>query len=101
MKNEFIGKAGEISSEALEELQRRNAARIELEVKAVKQLGEMIGYGNMITLATSLWRKKLIEGKLPPNGAFIGVLDDMIKPEYAEGVQSQVEGYDRLIEKYT
>lgn len=42
------------------------------EIRAVKQLGEAIGYGNMVTLATALWRKNLRDGGCPESGAVIG-----------------------------
>lgn len=36
----------------------------------VKQLGEAIGYGELMTLASIIWASKLIDEGLPDNGAF-------------------------------
>ncbi len=51
------------------------------EAEAVKALGDEIGYGQMIALASALWRKKLRETGTPESGAFIPTLDYDVKPE--------------------
>ena len=49
--------------------------KIQHDILRVKELGELIGYGNMMSLASALWRKKLIESGTPPSGAFIAALE--------------------------
>lgn len=44
--------------------------RFKSEVAAVKRLGDAIGYGNMMTVASALWRKSLEEKGYPISGAF-------------------------------
>lgn len=41
------------------------------EMMAVKDLGERIGYGNLMCWASALWRKHLARGGNPVNGAFV------------------------------
>jgi hypothetical protein len=36
----------------------------------VRELGEKIGYGKLMTVASILWASKLIDAGLPDNGAF-------------------------------
>lgn len=44
----------------------------EKEAREVKELGDEIGYGHLMSLASALWRKKLIaEYASAPDGAFI------------------------------
>ena len=38
--------------------------------KEVKELGEAIGYGELMTLASIIWASKLIDEGLPEDGAF-------------------------------
>ena len=40
----------------------------------VKQLGDKIGYGNMMALATELWKEHMIEKGYPTSGVFIPAL---------------------------
>jgi len=51
----------------------------DLEVDAVKSLGEKIGYGNMMEIASALWRENLRQRGYPIIGAFIPVLECDIK----------------------
>lgn len=68
------------------------------EIEAVKQLGEAIGYGNMMSLATALWRKKLRDRGYPEDGAFIGTVYPLLNEEGKEIADKEVPVYDRLIE---
>lgn len=49
------------------------------EIKAVKLLGEQIGYGNMMDIASNLWAKKLIDEGVPDSGAFYPVSEFEVK----------------------
>jgi hypothetical protein len=46
----------------------------EAEIGAVKQLGEMIGYGNMMDIASALWAIKLNGSGCHRDGAFVPAL---------------------------
>ena len=65
---------------------------------SIKQLGDRIGYGNLIGWASALWRASLQKKGLPANGAFIGVCECSIKQSRLEDIQRQEAVYDRLVE---
>jgi len=44
------------------------------EITAVKQLGEKIGYGNLMDITSALWAIQLQKNKTPKSGAFVPVL---------------------------
>lgn len=56
-------------------------SRIE-EIKAVQELGEQIGYGHMMSLASALWRKDLKDNGYPEIGAFVPTISSFIKKGY-------------------
>ena len=47
-----------------------NEERFKQEVEEVKHLGDKIGYGNMMTIASALWAKMLIDEGGTDDGAF-------------------------------
>lgn len=49
------------------------------EILAVKQLGEQIGYGNMMDIASILWAAVLISEGQPDSGAFYPTIDINMK----------------------
>lgn len=52
----------------------------QLEIEAVKNLGEQIGYGNMMSIASALWAVNLTEKHdLPANGAFVPTVSILMK----------------------
>lgn len=51
----------------------------EQEIKSVKALGDAIGYGNLMWIASSLWRKSLKDQGYPVNGAFVPTINNFIK----------------------
>jgi hypothetical protein len=60
------------------------------EVLAVKQLGEMIGYGNMMSIASALWFLDLDKKNYPTSGAFIPTISqDMKKKEGENAIEEQ------------
>ena len=73
--------------------------RMMIEMRAVQQLGECIGYGNLISWASALWRKSLREQGFPDSGAFIGVCECSIKRDALERVHRQEAVYDAWLEK--
>lgn len=50
------------------------------ECEEVKRLGDQIGYGNMMTIASALWAKMLIDNDLGDNGAFYPTILSNMKP---------------------
>jgi hypothetical protein len=54
------------------------------ERRAVKQLGELIGYGNMMTLASELWKRRLESKGYPLSGAFEVCLPSELQQVKAE-----------------
>ena len=73
--------------------------RMRAEMLAVKQLGDRIGYGNLISWASALWRKSLREQGFPDNGAFIGVCECSIKRDCLDRVHKQEAVYDAWVDK--
>lgn len=55
--------------------------RYKNEIQQVKALGELIGYGNLMDIASILWAKKLQDDGYDNIGAFY----PMILPEIKEG----------------
>jgi hypothetical protein len=70
---------------------------IKTEIEVVKKVGEKIGYGHMMEIASALWRQKLRDSKTPETGAFIAVLSSDVKEEAKERSVSTVNHYDRML----
>ena len=60
--------------------------------EAVKQLGTQIGYGNMMQLASDLWKKDMIAKGYPVSGVFIPTLACDIKCMEQKIIQRQEPG---------
>lgn len=70
------------------------------EYEAVKFLGEQIGYGNIMTIAATLWRKKLKESGVPVEGAFVPTLPCAIKEgEWNKIMNNEIKLYDKELNK--
>lgn len=54
------------------------------DIEKVRELGEDIGYGNMMNLACALWRVKLKQTGVSETGAFVPVLSMDIKESEAD-----------------
>ena len=54
--------------------------RFKRECEEVKRLGDQIGYGNMMTIASALWAKRLIDEELGDIGAFYPTILSNMKP---------------------
>lgn len=67
------------------------------EIEAVKQLGEAIGYGHLMALASALWRKSLKEKGYPTSGAFIGTCISSVYKKYRKQFESENKYYDKYI----
>lgn len=57
-----------------------NEERLMREVEEVKRLGDQIGYGNMMTIASALWAKMLIDEGVGDSGAFYPTILSNMKP---------------------
>ena len=73
--------------------------RMRAEMLAVQRLGECIGYGNLISWASALWRKSLREQGFPDSGAFIGVCECSVKRDCLDRIHKQEAVYDAWVER--
>ena len=69
------------------------------EVAAVKRLGEQIGYGHLMSLASALWRRKLAKeyGEKIAEGAFIPTLKMLVVEDWQENVEKENKLYDSIV----
>lgn len=54
--------------------------RLKRECEEVKRLGDQIGYGNMMMIASALWANMLIDEGWTDNGAFYPTILSNMKP---------------------
>lgn len=54
------------------------------DILKVKELGDKIGYGNLMCIASAIWKKQLTEEYGLPDGAFIPAGKFMVKSKYAD-----------------
>lgn len=66
------------------------------EIRLVEELGSKIGYGNVMSIASALWTKKLsnYRGSDWSDGAFVPAIMMFIKDEYKDSVE-QVRAVER------
>ena len=57
-----------------------NNERLKRECEEVKRLGDQIGYGNMMTIASALWAKMLIDEEFGDTEAFYPTILSNMKP---------------------
>ena len=75
------------------------------EYAAVKLVGEKIGYGNLMSIAGTLWRRSLRDQGYPESGAFIPTCPSFIDKETFKELGTEVEmmrqdiELDQLIEE--
>jgi hypothetical protein len=69
------------------------------EVKAVKEIGEQIGYGHLMSLASALWRKSLKDKGYPESGAFVATILPCVEKEMAQATEAERKMYDGFIKK--
>jgi len=70
------------------------------EIKEVKELGEKIGYGNMMSIASALWRKSLKEKDYPISGAFVPTCLEFIKEDLQDLDKDGRKLYDKMVSEY-
>lgn len=71
---------------------------MEVEYKAIKSLGDAIGYGNLMSMASAIWKAKLREAGGPEIGAFVPTISSFIKDEYQDTLKDG-EIYDAVVKK--
>ncbi len=72
---------------------------IKSEVKAVKELGDEIGYGHLMALASALWRKSLKEKGFPESGAFVPTILECVEKEMAAKTRAERIMYDDFVSR--
>ena len=68
-------------------------------IETIEQLGEKIGYGHLMNLASAIWRKNLKENGYPEIGAFIPTCLPFIKDEMQEMHEQSSIQYDKIINR--
>lgn len=63
----------------------------------VQALGDEIGYGHLMELASALWRKRLREKGYPTSGAFVPTVTVLLTKEGKEIANESCDLYDSLI----
>ena len=66
--------------------------------KEVRELGEKIGYGELMTLASIIWAAKLIDQGLPDVGAFYPT--GVFNMKYSDVTKDEVEYRKAWVEFY-
>jgi hypothetical protein len=67
------------------------------DVKAVKAIGEEIGYGHLMSIASSLWRAKMEDEGYPISGAFVPTCMPFLKKTHLKMHEDDAKHYDRYI----
>ena len=67
------------------------------DAQQVKELGDKIGYGHMMTLASALWRKSLGQAGIPTDAAFVTTCLPFMNEEDQRNTLLENELYDKLV----
>ena len=69
------------------------------EVTAVKRLGEQIGYGHLMSLASALWRRELTNkySEKFAEGAFVPTLKMLVVEDWKENIEKENNLYDSIV----
>lgn len=69
------------------------------EVAAVQRLGEEIGYGHLMSLASALWRRKLTKeySENFAEGAFVPTLKMLVVENWHENIERSNKLYDEIV----
>ncbi len=67
------------------------------EVEAVRLLGDKIWYGQLMTIASALWRQKLVNSGWPSSGAFVPALVFDVKDSLLKKYIKDSKHYDEYI----
>lgn len=69
------------------------------DVKLVKTIGEEIGYGHLMSIASSLWRESMRDKGYPISGVFVPTCISFLKDEYKEMHEDTAKQYDKIIKQ--
>jgi hypothetical protein len=69
------------------------------EIEAVRQLGDSIGYGHLMSLASSIWREKLSPDGIE-SGAFVPVCMYSVKVSDLDMVNRSTAHYDKIVKDF-
>ena len=67
------------------------------EVKVIKKLGEEMGYGHLMSIASSLWRNKMRDEGYPIVGSFVPTCIPFIEKEHRDMHEDTAEYYDEYV----
>lgn len=69
------------------------------EVIAVQRLGDQIGYGHLMSLASALWRRNLTKeyGEKIAEGAFVPTLKMLVVEDWQENIEKENKLYDSIV----
>ena len=69
------------------------------EVAAVQRLGEEIGYGHLMSLASALWRRKLTKeySENFAECAFVPTLKKLVVENWHENIERSNKLYDEIV----
>lgn len=67
------------------------------QINTIKNIGDQIGYGHLMHIASALWRNSLQEKMISKDGAFVPTLTMCIKKDDIEIVQKDIDLYDMLV----
>ena len=69
------------------------------EVAAVQRLGEQIGYGHLMSLASALWRRSLTKeySEKFAEGAFVPTLKMLVVEDWHENIEKENKLYDEIV----
>lgn len=67
------------------------------EVEMIKSIGEHIGYGHLMAIASALWREDLRNKDYPESGAFVGVCPSQVIDDLQESIKREIKQYNDYI----
>lgn len=69
------------------------------EVTAVQRLGEQIGYRQLMSLASALWRRKLTKeySEKFAEAAFVPILKMLVVEDWQENIEKENKLYDEIV----
>ena len=70
---------------------------IKKEVLEVKELGDRIGYGHLMTIASALWRKLLKDNGAPETSAFVPTIYPFLNEDGKDNQDKEMLIYDQLV----
>jgi hypothetical protein len=68
------------------------------DIEKVKKLGDEIGYGHLMGLASALWRKDMLENNYTISGVFVPTIKGFIEKEYQKITNNSIKQYDKILE---